>query len=116
MLFAAEALDWNKKLLKSLENAFNQSFFKIFKTFNNLVIEQCQFFMVYLPVSLMLDVRKCNFLAKLRSMDYNPMHIVANRGVDKYTALCSKYNFPVNLQFLNVKRAMWLHFEHSLTS
>ena len=114
LLFAAEALNWNKKLLKSLENAFNQAFFKIFKTFDKHVIEQCQFYMGYLPVSLLLDVKKLNFHTKIRCMEFNSMHIVVNRGADEYTALCSKYYFPIDLQYFNFKRAMWTYFERSL--
>ena len=114
LLFAAEALNWSKKLLRSLENAFNQAFFKIIKTFDKLVNEQCQFYLGYLPVFFLLDIRKMNFYTKIRSMEFNPLHILINRGVDEYTALCTKYNYPVDLPFFNFKRDMWSYFERSI--
>ena len=64
--------------------------------------------------SLLLDVKKLNFRTKIRSMNLNLMHILASRGDDEYVALCSKYNFPVDLTFFNFKRAMWLHFEQCI--
>ena len=116
LLFAAEAQTWSKKNLKSLENAFNQAFFKIFKTFDRHIAEHCQFYLGYLPASLLLDVKKLNFHTKLRSMNFNLMHILINRGDDEYVALCSKYNFPVDVKFFNFKRAMWMHFEQCINA
>ena len=111
-----EALTWSKKNLKSLENAFNQAFFKIFKTFDRHIAEHCQFYLGYLPASLLLDVKKLNFHTKLRSMNFNLMHILINRGDDEYVALCSKCNFPVDVNFFNFKRAMWMRFEQCINA
>ena len=114
LLFAAEALNWSKKYLKGLENSFNQAFFKIFKTFDRSVAEHCQFYMGYLPAIFLLHVRKLNFYTKIRCMNFNPLHILISRGDDEYVALCTEYNFPVDVPFFNFKHAMWSYFEHSI--
>jgi len=86
-----------------MENAFNQAFFKIFKTFDRHIAEHCQVNLGYLPASLLLDVKKLNFRTKLRSMNFNLMHILTNRG---YTTLvtsmlhCLSTTFQLMLNFL----------------
>jgi len=111
LLFAAEAFAWSKKNLNSMENSFNQAFFKILKMFDRRIAEHCQFYLGYLPASLLLDVKKLNFHTKIGSMNFNLMHILSSRRDDEYVALCCKYNFPVDVKFFNFKRAMWMHFE-----
>ena len=72
--------------------------------------------MGYIPVNLLLDVRKINFHTKIRSMEFNPMHILINRGADEYIDVCLKYSFPVDLQLFKFKREMWTYFERSLVA
>ena len=62
MVYAAEALDWNSKSEKSVQNAYLQAFFKMFKTYDKHIIQQCQFYMGCLPVHLLIDLRKLTFL------------------------------------------------------
>jgi len=52
---------------------------------------------------------KLNIHNKIRSMNFNLMRILASKGDDEYVALCFKYNFPVDMKFVNFKSAMWLH-------
>ena len=65
LLYATEVLDWNKKSLQSLENTYSQAFFKIFTTFDKNVVQQCQFYMGLLPIDLLIDLRKLNFLSDI---------------------------------------------------
>jgi hypothetical protein len=61
LLYALETLRLSNKLLKSFENAYNQAFFKIFSTYDKNVVSHCQFYMGYLPIRLILDIRKLTF-------------------------------------------------------
>jgi hypothetical protein len=115
LLFAAESISWSKKSIRSLENAYNQSFYKIFKTFDKQSIEYCQYYMGYLPVQLLLNVRKLNFLTKVNDDNLNVMLALLRKNDNEYSSLCAKYNFPQNLKFFNFKNAMWTYFESQLT-
>jgi hypothetical protein len=116
LMFAAESLLWNKKSMSSMENAYNQAFFKIFKTFDKQIIESCQYYMGFLPFRLLLDVRKLTFLMKLRSLNYIFLHTQLNGSDKEFSLICDKYNFSQGIKFLNVKYEMWQYFERSLST
>ena len=111
LLFAAESLKWSNKTLKSIENAYNQVFFKIFQTFDKELVKQCQYNLGYLPMRLLLDVRKLNFLTKLNNMSHYVMHKLVSKTDDEYLDLCQKYNFVMNPKCFNFKHVMWRYFE-----
>ena len=67
LLHAAEVLDWNTKSLRSLKDAYSQAFPKIFTAFDKNVVQQCQFYMGLLPINLLIDLRKLNFLSDIWS-------------------------------------------------
>jgi len=49
-------------------------------------------------------------------MEFNPMHILINRGADEYIDVCLKYSLLVDLQFFKVKREMLSYFERSMVA
>jgi len=56
LLYALESVTWNQKMLKSIENAYSQGFMKLFHTFDNKLVEYCQYAMGYLPMKMLIDV------------------------------------------------------------
>src|SRR5271165_6855399 len=68
LLFASEALYWSAKDLRSMANVYNQAFYKIFKTFDNEVIRNCQFYMNILPSNLLVDLRRLNFVDNIKNV------------------------------------------------
>jgi hypothetical protein len=117
LLYAAEALSWNKKSLASLENAYSQAFYKIFKTFDKMIAIQCQYFLGYLPMKFLLDVRKLNYLANIRRCNHSIRHL--SKWLDSdFSDLCQSYDVPVvnrKLRIPNHKVFVWGHFEDMLT-
>ena len=55
MLYALEALKLKNKEISSLSYAYNASFVKIFGSFDQCVIAQCQFHCGFLPFSYQID-------------------------------------------------------------
>ena len=94
LLYALETLCLNNKILNSLENAYNQAFFKIFSTYDKDVISQCQYYMGYLPIRLTSDIRKLTFLTRLMSADNRS--IINGIHDEEYVLLCNKYDIPSN--------------------
>ena len=50
LLYGAESLSWSAKHIKSIENAYTQTFGKIKKTFDPKIVEECQFYLGYFPL------------------------------------------------------------------
>ena len=71
LLYCLEAMHLNKTDINSLTYPFNSVYMKIFSTFNDAVITQCQFYCAQLPLSYQVDLRTLNFLDKLSNYDCN---------------------------------------------
>ena len=69
LLYAVESLDFNNRSLRSMENAYSQAFFKIFNIYDQSIIKQCQFYMGYLPMCFLIDLRKLNFFNNIIFQD-----------------------------------------------
>ena len=100
-------------MLNSLDRVYSQAFYKIFRVFGNGVIRQCQYFMGCLPLSLLVVVRKLNFLLKINKMENNSTHLLPNWD-EEHFAMCNKYNFPDHLNDNDYKYFMFKYFEASI--
>jgi hypothetical protein len=61
LLFAQEALPMTKSYTKALEHPWSRAFMKIFCTFNELIVRQCQYYTGHLPIEHLVQLRKFNF-------------------------------------------------------
>jgi len=61
-------------MLKSIETAYAQAFMNIFHTFDNKVVEYCQYAMGYLPMKILIEVRKLFYLSKLVNSHSEPIY------------------------------------------
>ena len=94
-MYAAESLNWTQKQLKSLENAYSQAFYKMFNTFDNHVVEQCQYYMGCLPMRLLIDVRKLNEHHKIIMNVNHPMHNIYTLSANnEFHSICDRYHIP----------------------
>ena len=92
-----------------------RAFYKIFNTFDNKIVEQCQYYMDCLPMKLLVDVRKLNEHDKIIMNINHPMHnIFSLMANNEYHSICAGYNVTV----LNPKRKrnayrnlIWTFFE-----
>jgi len=105
---------WNQKMLKSIENAYFQAFMKIVHTFDNKVVEYRQLSMRYLPMKMLIDVRKLFYLTKLINLRYEPIYKILSVNVNEILNICSKYKFSENIKHCNWKRDIWQYFESTV--
>ena len=60
---------------------------KVYMTFNKEIIQQCQYYGGFLPVSLLLDIRKTDFLSRLHFSENNLLIFLYNNF--GYKDLCT---------------------------
>jgi len=119
LLYACEALDWNNKSIKSMENAYSQAFFKMFNSYDKNIIKHCQFYMGCLPICYLIDLRKLKFLYNLLATHFTTVPLSAMHHLAKWTdsdfdILRLKYDIAVNLKPFNYKQIVYQCFKASL--
>ena len=119
LLYATEVLDWNKKSLRSLENTYSQAFFIIFTTFDKNVVQQCQFYMGLLPIDLLIELRKLNFLsdiwtniAEVSAM--SSLHHLARWTDCEFNSLLAKFGLSINSRRNAYKPSVYRYFQSLL--
>jgi len=65
LMYSFESFNLTNKKITSFSNIYNSIFFKLFKTFNKEIIQQCQFYSGYLPFRCIYHHRCLNFLDKM---------------------------------------------------
>ena len=98
LLYATESVNLNTRDLNSLNQAYIQIFAKNFGTFDPIILEQCQYFMGYLPFRLLIDTRKLNFLSLMLYKEAQGISTsISNIERDHFVKLCVEYKFPNDL-------------------
>lgn len=69
LLYGSECTEHSKSTLKSLENAYSQLYNKLFHTYDNVIIKQCQYYSRQLPIEFKIASRRYNFLKNMSSID-----------------------------------------------
>ena len=67
LTFGMEALSLTKSQRLSLDHPWNRTFMKIYCTLDKRIVQQCQHFGGFLPISLEVDIKRCEFFRKLPS-------------------------------------------------
>ena len=115
LMYNLDAISLNKSTVTRLANTFNRTYFKIFKTFDLKVILQCMYYFGYLPFEYELDLRKINFLHKLKCSKNCILKLLLHKvGGNDYEKLCSKYNSSVYDSLFILKRKIFSSFESSV--
>jgi len=90
---------------------------EFFRTFDNKVVEYCQFAMGYLPMKLSIDLRKLFYLSKRNYLHSEPIYKMVSVNDNELLNICSKYKFPGNVKHcrpINWKHSMWQYFESAV--
>ena len=115
LTYNLETLNLSKSNLEHLHYVSNAVYSKIFKTFDKIVIMQCQFYCGYLSLPYDLDLKRLNFLQKLSLMSNSPAHkifmLVAQNDLRQ---LLDKYNLTRDSSFAQRKDAIWNAFSQSV--
>ena len=111
LLFACECVQWKNCMFSSMERAYNQIYQKIFKSFDNKIIEQCMFYMGQLPIELKIVKRRIHFLFALRKSS-NTLLKVLQKTDNDYCDLCNKYK--LHTDFKNLDSVLWNYFKNNI--
>jgi len=110
ILYGAEAIAWNLKSLKSIDFSYSCAISKIIKTFEKREVKRFLCDMGYLPLSMLIDLRKLTFLDKLKKLKDN---MLCSRLMfdDKDTdIICGKYNLVLGNDPHRWKDHLFNHF------
>ena len=112
LLYGVSATTLSSNDLKSFSYAYNSVFAKIFRSCDNSVILNCQYYSGSLPFNYLYDYHRYNFLKKL----FNTNSIKAKSEIDMFDmadfqALQLKYQMRKDDSKDQVKDKIWRHFE-----
>ena len=78
LTYAIEALSLNTTELLKLDHPWCRTFMKIFSTFNNTVIKQCQYFTNVLPIGYYYIIQKMTFINNFLFTNNTVIHTLYN--------------------------------------
>ena len=115
LLYGLEALSFCKSDKVSLDHTWDRSFMKVYMTFNKEIIQQCQYYGGFLPVSLLLDIRKTDFLSRLHFSENNLLIFLYNNfGYKDLCTTAKKYNVQTDFFIKNSKFVVKNYFTHQI--
>jgi len=98
--------------MKSLSHAYNAVFFKIFKSFDNTVIKNCQYYTGYLPASYALDVGRAHFLLNMKTKPETIAGFLCGTvGKEEWSQLERVYSIDCMSSPAMVKKKVWTRFQ-----
>jgi len=112
LLYGISATTLSSKDIKSFSYAYNSVFAKIFHTYDNAIILNCQYFTGSLPFNYLYDYHRYNFLNKL--FNTNSIKAKSEIGVfdmADFHALQLKYQLGIDDSKNKVKNKIWIYFE-----
>jgi hypothetical protein len=115
LLYGISATTLSESEIKSFSHAYNSLFAKVYKTFDNKVINCCQYYSGYLCFDMLYELNRYLFLCKL----LNRSHLDKQLEVDKsdyrdYLRLQAKYSFNVNDSPAAIKFKLWDKFKDKI--
>ena len=113
LLYGSESIIWPPKMLKSIDHAYSLAFMKIFKTYDASVVKNCQNALGYLPLNMLLDVRKLNFFSNLFELRDHPIFGILLISDHEVSDICAKYGL-IFTKNVNWKRLVMQYFADSL--
>ena len=112
LLYGISATTLSSKDMKSLSYAYNNVFAKIFHTYDNKVILNCQYFSSSLPFNYMYEYHRYNFLNKLLKTNLIDLRAEIDAiDIADYHSLQLKYCLNSEDSKYQVKCKIWRHFE-----
>ena len=117
--FGIEALWLNKSQRQSIDHPWNRTFMKLYSTFDKNIVQKCQFFGGFLPTSLRIDLKCCEFLRKLSNTKKNLfvaclscLESIAMKFLKLLkdtTQMSSNFLIITNVQFMIILRPIQWH-------
>ena len=97
-------------MLNRIEYAYSLAFMKFFESFDTKVIQYCQYALGYLPLKLLIDVRKLTYLSNSLRLRKEPIYVILLVNDKEFSDLCRKYGFVDCSLSANWKQLMCMYF------
>lgn len=111
LTFGLEALSLNKTQRQSLNHPWDSTFMKIYGTFDIRIVQQCQNFGGFLPISQTADLKRCEFLRKIPLTKNQLVCSVSDLFKHKDIAdMANRYNATVDVFVHNFKNVIHKQF------
>ena len=95
--YGMEALSLNKSQRQSIDHPWNKSFVEISSTFDNRIVRECQYYGGFLPISLMIDIRRMSLINKLYLIDNSLLYFVGCMfSASDITEIAKHYNITAD--------------------
>ena len=112
LTYGVEELSLNKSQRLSLDHPWNRTFMKIYSTFDNRIVQQCQYYGGFLPTSFMIDLKTCGFLNKLRVSENSLLHFMYEIfGVKDLQRIAIRYNSRADSFVYECRNTIHEHFK-----
>jgi len=100
LMYSMEAVSMSKHDTTNLSNVFNSMFFKLFGTFNKMIIEQFQYY--------------CGYYIQL-GPESTSQFLLCYVGNVAFEQLLADFNINVYTSKININKLMWTHFKNKIT-
>ena len=115
LLYGISAVTLSNTEIHSFTNAYNNIFYKIFRSFDKNTVSYCQWYCGFWPFELLYDYHRYNFLNRLvvnklltcTSAIDNPDYI-------EYSKIQNKYDIQDSDSIGKIRYNIWKHFENML--
>ena len=94
LTYALEALALTKMQIVSLEHPWSRRFKKLFKTFNQAIVQQCQYCSNLLPVRHVYALHRMGFLTEIETSNnllLRHIYTIANNNNNVITNVADRY-------------------------
>jgi hypothetical protein len=116
LMYGLEAVELTRTDLTRLEHPYTMVFHKIFGTYNNSIIAQCQFYMNCLPLSYLYITRQLSFLKRISMSNANLVcsYLFKHFGKNRFDKLSLNYNITSDDSINMIKTKVWTVFADSV--
>jgi hypothetical protein len=117
LTYAQEALSLTKVYLKSLEHPWSRVFMKLFTTFNEDIVRQCQYYTDHMPLEHTVMLKKFNFLNALKfSPNWMLVSLFELTAMQELKYICDHYglNYNIQLSYYDMKQAIYDNFKNKI--
>ena len=112
LLYAQEALPLTtKSVTKTIEHPWSRVFMRLFGSWDNKIVAQCQFYTNYLPLEHLINLRRSTFLLSLKSSPWSILRALYELSAnDDLSHLADAYSVSVPDFLLNSRVVINDHF------
>lgn len=115
LLYGISAVTLTISELNSFCNAYNNIYYKIFRSFDRTTVLYCQWYCGFWPFELLYDYRRFNFLHKLIVSKSVDMKLdLDNPDYLDFVNIKDKYGILANDSVAKIRYKFWRYFESLL--